>query len=181
MRRRPLLLGLLFISQLVVAPLALYACAGDEPAAPGPKPLFDAAGPETAIPETSTTTDSSTAEAGVVVGGCSQADFDAPAGANGGDLAAQPTVEVTFPTGPAPAQYTNRCAKVKAGSTITFKGSFFNHPLQPNGGDMPTPIVLQNSDPDSGSITVTFPAMGTYGYECMFHPSLMFGAIQVVP
>ena len=121
------------------------------------------------------------AETGVVVGGCSQADFDAPAGANGGDLTAQANVEITFPTGPAPAQYTNRCAKVKVGTTVTFKGSFFNHPLQPNGGDIPTSIVLQSTDPDGGSLVVAMPAKGTYGYECMFHPSLMFGAIQVVP
>ena len=46
---------------------------------------------------------------------------------------------------------------------------------------MPTPIVLTSTDPDGGSVVVTLPAKGTYGYECMFHPSLMFGAIQVVP
>jgi len=174
---RRLLLGLASISAL---PLAFYACAGDEPAAPGPKPLFDAAVPETAPADTSPV-DTGSAETGVVVGGCSQTDFDAPAGANGGDLTALTTIEITFPTGAAPAQYTNRCPKVKAGTTVTFKGSFFNHPLQPNGGDMASPIVLQNSDPDSGSIAVVMPTKGTYGYDCMFHPSLMFGAIQVVP
>jgi plastocyanin len=176
---RRVLLALASLAALPVA-FAFSACAGDDPAAPGPKPLSDAAVPETAPADTSTA-DTGETGTGVVVGGCSQADFAAPAGANGGDLTGQAAVEITFPTGAAPAQYGNRCPRVKAGTVVTFKGSFFNHPLQPNGGDTPTPIVLQNSDPDGGSLAVTMPAKGTYGYECMFHPSLMFGAIQVVP
>lgn len=174
---RRVLLGLASIAAL---PLAFYACAGDDPAAPGPKPLSDAAIPETAPADTSPA-DTGAVEAGVVVKGCAQADFDAPPSANGGDFTAQAGVEITFPTGAAPAQYTNSCAKVKAGSVVTFKGSFFNHPLEPSEGDAPSPITLQSTDPDSGSIAVTMPTKGTYGYDCMFHPSLMFGAIQVVP
>jgi plastocyanin len=166
---RRVLLGLLSLALVPVA----FACAGDDPAAPGPKPLSDAA-----VAETSAPVDTGT---GVRVGGCSQADFDAPAGANGGDLTAQATVEITFPTTSTPAQYGNRCPKVKAGTVVTWKGSFVDHPLEPNGGDTPTPIVLQNSDPDGGSLAVTMTAKGTYGYECAFHPALMFGAIQVVP
>ena len=100
---------------------------------------------------------------------------------NGGDFTVQTNVDVTFPTGSTPAQYTNRCAKVKVGSTVTFKGSFSNHPLQPTGGDVPTPILLTSTDADGGSVVVTMPVKGTYGYECMFHPSIMLGAIQVVP
>jgi plastocyanin len=137
--------------------------------------------PESAAPSDSAPADTGAAETGVTVGGCSQADFDAPASANGGDLTAQANVDITFPTDPTPAQYTSRCAKVKVGSTVTFKGSFSNHPLQPNGGDLPTPIVLTSTDPDGGSVVVTMPVKGTYGYECMFHPSMMFGAVQVVP
>ncbi len=171
--------ALLGLASVVALPLAFYACAGDDRAAPGPKPLADAAVPESVTD--SAPADTGAAETGVKVGGCSQADFDAPAGANGGDFTAQGNVDVTFPTGPAPAQYANRCAKVKVGSTVTFKGSFFSHPLEPNGGDSPTPILLTSSDPDSGSAVVTLPVKGTYGYECMFHPSIMFGAVQVVP
>lgn len=173
---RRTLLGLASIA----LPLAFYACAGDEPAAPGPKPLTDAAVPDVSAVETGVV-DAADAGGGVVVNGCAQADFDAPAGANGGDLTAAATVEITFPTGASPAQYDNRCVKVKVGSTVTFKGSFFNHPLQPGGGDKPTPIVLQNSEPDGGALAVVMPAKGTFGFECTFHPSLMFGAIQVVP
>ena len=167
--------ALLGLASVVALPFAFYACAGDDPAAPGPKPLSDASF------DTGISLDSAPAETGAVVGSCSQADFDAPAGANGGDFTVQTNVDVTFPTGSTPAQYTNRCAKVKVGSTVTFKGSFSNHPLQPSGGDVPTPIVLTSTDPDGGSVVVTLPAKGTYGYECMLHPSLMFGAIQVVP
>jgi plastocyanin len=125
-----------------------------------------------------TSVDTST---GRVVGGCSPADFLAPAGPNGGDLTAQPEVTITFPTGSSPAQYTNRCVQVKVGTKVTFTGSFFNHPLAPTDGDKPSPITLTNMDPDSGSVVFTMPAKGTFGYECMFHPSIMFGAIQVVP
>jgi plastocyanin len=173
---------LLGLVTLAAVPFALYACGSDDPAAPGPKPESDAAVSETGAGDTSTSTpDTGVVDAGVQVGKCSQASFDAPAGANGGDFTAQANVDVTFPTGVSPAQYTNRCAKVKAGSTVTFKGSFLNHPLQPSGGDAPTPIVLTNMDPDGGSLVVTMPTKGTYGYDCTFHPSLMFGAIQVVP
>jgi plastocyanin len=136
------------------------------------------------VPETvadSAPADTGAAEAGVKVGGCSQADFDAPAGANGGDFTAQANVDITFPTDPTPAQYNSRCAKVKVGSTVTFKGSFRDHPLQPNGGDSPTPIVRTTSDPDGGFVVVTFAVKGTYGYECMLHPLMMLGAVQVVP
>ncbi len=167
--------ALLGLASVMALPLAFYACAGDDPAAPGPKPLSYAAS------ETSAPPDAAPADTGAIVGGCSQADFDAPAGLFGGDFTAQPNVDVTFPTGSAPMPYTNRCAKVKVGSTVTFKGSFFHHPLQPSGGDEPTPIVLTSFDPDGGSLVVTMPVKGTYGYECMFHPSIMLGAIQVVP
>lgn len=167
--------ALLGLASVVALPLAFYACAGDDPAAPGPKPLSDAAFDAGISP------DSAPAETGATVGGCSQTDFDAPPGANGGDFTALPNVDVTFPTGSTPAPYTNRCAKVKVGSTVTFKGSFSNHPLQPSGGDVPTPILLTSADVDGGSVVVTMPVKGTYGYECMFHPSIMLGAIQVVP
>lgn len=170
---RRVLLGLVSIAAL---PFAFYACAGDEPAAPGPKPLFDAAIPETAPPEAGVV-----ADAGPLVKGCSQADFDAPANADGGDFTAQAGVEITFPTGVAPAQYTNRCVKVKVGSQITFAGSFVNHPLEAQGGDTPSPIPTQSADVDGGALSFVVSTAGTFGFQCNFHPTSMFGAIQVVP
>ena len=91
------------------------------------------------------------------------------------------TVPITFPMGGGPMQYTNRCAKVKLGSMVTFTGSFASHPLAPAGGDPGTQIPSQNADPPGGSVSFTVSTKGTFGYHCGFHPSDMFGAIQVVP
>jgi plastocyanin len=169
--RRPLAL----LAWLLLVPVALYACADDDNTPPGPKML--------PLPEASTPADTSVADTGAkVVAMCMQSDFDAPAGASGGDYTGMAGVTITFPTGSAPAQYTNRCVKVKVGAKVTFMGSFPDHPLEPNGGDMPTPIpTLTNMNPDGGSLELTMSTKGTYGYECNFHPSIMFGAIQVVP
>lgn len=165
---------------MVTIPLALYACADDDETPPGPKNLPAAeAGP---VADTSVADTSSNPDTGfLTVSKCTQADFDAPASDNGGDFTAQ-ALTVTFPTDPAPAQYKRRCAKVKAGASVTFTGAFSNHPLEPNGGTMPTPIPqLTSMDPDGGSISITFPNKGTYGYECQFHPQQMYGAVLVVP
>lgn len=109
---------------------------------------------------------------------CTQADFDKTAGAGGGDFTGFPGADISFPTTASPAQYTNRCVKVKVGSDITFAGDFSLHPLEPAGGDTPTPIVTTST-----GTTLTFKVMaaGTYGYQCEFHPGSMNGAIQVVP
>jgi plastocyanin len=75
----------------------------------------------------------------------------------------------------------NRCMKVKAGSTVTWVAnpSFNTHPLEPLGGDTPTPF--SNLDLSGKSVTVTFPQAGTFGYHCHNHPSAMQGVIEVVP
>ena len=175
---------LVALASLVLVPLAVYACANDDDSPPGPKsvmPPSEAGAVDTSTPDTSAA-DAGDTGGGKVVAMCTQADFDAPASAKGGDYTGQPGVTITFPTGSAPAQYTNRCAKVKVGATVTFTGSFADHPLEPNGGDTPTPIpMLQNTAPDGGVLSLKPAAKGTFGYECNFHPSLMFGAIQVVP
>ena len=80
---------------------------------------------------------------------------------------------------PGPAQYTNNCIKVKAGTKATFTGNFGFHPLEPNGGDSPTPIPAAKNTGTTLEITVT--TAGRFGYECSVHPGSMFGAIQVVP
>jgi plastocyanin len=115
---------------------------------------------------------------------CSDAEFDAAAGADGGDYTAvvDTAIEVTFPAAAGPAQYTKHCLKVKAGATVSFRGSFVNHPLQPSGGDVPTPIpTLTNADPEGGALVLTMSTPGTFGYECTVHPGTMFGAVKVVP
>ena len=90
-------------------------------------------------------------------------------------------LEVVFSTGANPAQYTNRCATVKAGASVTFVGSFKQHPLEPAGGDSPNPIPYTAGEEAGGKLVVSLPTAGTFGYQCEFHPTLMYGAIKVIP
>jgi plastocyanin len=90
-------------------------------------------------------------------------------------------LEVTFNTGANPKQYENRCATVKVGASVAFSGSFLQHPLEPAGGDSPSPIPYTAADPPGQRLVVTFPDPGTFGFQCEFHPTSMFGAIRVVP
>jgi plastocyanin len=75
----------------------------------------------------------------------------------------------------------NRCATVKVGASVTFTGSFRQHPLEPAGGDTPNPIPSTETDPPTGRLVVVMTSPGTFGFQCTFHPTLMFGAIRVVP
>jgi plastocyanin len=173
---------LLALASLVVVPAAIYACSSDDSSTP-PATTADSS---TGTPEASTV-DSAKADTSVVDSStalpvrCTQADFDKVAGPGGGDFTPFPGADITFPTTVAPQQYTNHCVKVKVGSTVTFAGAFSLHPLEPQGGDTPTPIPSQNTETDGGAIGVTFTAKGTFGFQCNFHPDTMFGAVQVVP
>jgi plastocyanin len=83
------------------------------------------------------------------------------------------------PADSAPVQFTPNCMKVHAGQSVIFQqADFSNHPLMPANGDTPNPIVLTSS---GTTVTFAFPNAGTYGFECEFHPSIMFGAIEVTP
>lgn len=113
---------------------------------------------------------------------CTDAQFDQAAdGTIGGDYTATTPPDVTFPTGGAPAQYEPRCLKVKKGAVVTFKGKFVYHPLEGNGGDSPTPIPTQSTDVAGNALQVTMDREGTFGFQCTYHPTTMFGAIRVVP
>lgn len=103
---------------------------------------------------------------------CSQAQLDA------NDLTNMAAVTITFPSNGAPAQYTPNCMKVSKDTVVTFTGAFGSHPLQPFGGDEPSPIPSKNS---GTTLDVTMDAAGDYGFRCVFHPGSMFGAVQVVP
>ena len=72
------------------------------------------------------------------------------------------------------AQAPERCAIVKKGQDVTFKGDFAVHPLNASGGQTPNPISTVDA---TGK--VTFTAAGTFGFQCGFHPS-MTGAIRVI-
>jgi plastocyanin len=167
------------IASFVIAPFALYACSSSTSS---PATAATDAGEDSATAEGGSTTDAGQADTSTAPTiRCTQADFDKPAGAGGGDFTSFGGVDISFPTGNTPMQYSNHCAKVKVGSSVTFAGSFANHPLGPSpGAPANTPIPSQTDDTDGGTLTFTVPNAGTFGFECQFHAS-MFGALQVVP
>ena len=182
-------------ASLVFVPVALYACSSDESttstsSTPSNKDAGN--GTDTSTPprtddgggsDTSTGADTSTAPDTSMPTPvrCTQADFDMPAGAGGGDFTTFGGVDISFPTSAVPAQYSNHCAKVKVGASITFAGKFSSHPLAVKGGDTPSPIPPTSTNPAGGTVTFPVPKAGTFGYECALHPATMFGALQVVP
>jgi plastocyanin len=83
---------------------------------------------------------------------------------------------ITFPTVASPAQYSPNCVHVLAGQSVTWNGSFSNHPLEASGGTTSSPITTTNT---GTTATFAFPNVGTYGFHCQFHPGVMFGAVEV--
>lgn len=177
--------SLLFLALTV--PFAVYACSSDDATTsptgtPDSGTAKDAASgtdsstPSDAAGPTDSSSGSDTGQDANVPVTCADSDFVA---ADGGDAG---SAVVTFPTVASPAQYTNRCVLIKAGQTVSFQGSFSDHPLQAHGGDSPSPIpALTNATPDAGALVVTFPNAGTFGFRCQFHPTIMNGAVKVVP
>lgn len=109
-------------------------------------------------------------DAGVVVNDCTVFEDDT-------DPAA--TRVIQGPPGSGPVQFTPSCMAVHAGQSVTFQqADFSNHPLMPQNGDTPNPITFTSS---GTTVTIAFPNAGTFGFVCEFHPSLMFGAIEVTP
>jgi len=76
------------------------------------------------------------------------------------------------------AQYTPHCVRIRVGKTVRFTGPFERHPVSGNG-EPGNPIPKVSTGTDSGPITFTAP--GTFGFRCEDHPSVMFGAVKVVP
>lgn len=169
-----------FVVAVVAVPVALFACANDDYTAPGPKARV---ANEAEAPRGDATAEAAADASTVVPVRCTAAEFNATASDAGGDqTGGSGGAVVSFPRSEGPVQYTNNCVKVKVGTVVTFTGSFMFHPLQPNGGDTPTPIpALTANDPDGGALAVTMSNAGTFGYQCQVHPGIMYGAIQVVP
>ncbi len=98
------------------------------------------------------------------------------------DLTAQSAVTITFSC----CSYDQPCIKVKAGTKVTWSGSFSSHPLAPFAslGTLPNPTPATTS---GGSVEATFSTPGAYGYFCTSHGSEaatgggMCGGIFVVP
>jgi plastocyanin len=120
---------------------------------------------------TTTTTDGGTdgSTTAQVVNGCKDTDFV--------DLTSSAVANITFPSGAAPQQYSTPCVTVKVGSSVNFAGAFSSHPLTPVGGDTPSPIIATSAGTNA-SFNVT--TVGTFGFECALHPTVMHGAIRVV-
>lgn len=88
---------------------------------------------------------------------------------------------IQFSLDPTTKQYAPRCMRIKAGQSVTWKGAFQFHPLQPAGGDVPSPITI-DPQPGGSSRVIAFPNAGLYGFECATHEApLEYGAIQVIP
>lgn len=184
--------ALLFLAAAVVAS-GVYACSDDDTAAtPAPGadggPDSGTSGTDGAVTDANQTSDSNIADGGVdanVPAPCSESDLDLPSNDfRGTDAGGQGIggADVSFPFNDSPAQYVNRCVKIKVGQQITFAGSFSSHPLAAYGGDTPSPIpALTNADQDGGALVVVFNAAGTFGYRCDIHRTLMTGAVKVVP
>ena len=82
--------------------------------------------------------------------------------------------------------YTPPCIRIAAGQSITFSGSFVNHPLV--GGTVTSVKTPDPSSPipstSSGSmLVVPFPSAGTFPFYCDVHALGfgMFGAVFVEP
>jgi plastocyanin len=75
-------------------------------------------------------------------------------------------------------QYSPACIKIKVGQSVTWNGAFQFHPLEAVGGDTPSPITATNS---GTTVTFAFAREGTFGFDCANHPTIMHGAVLVVP
>jgi plastocyanin len=71
--------------------------------------------------------------------------------------------------------YSPKCLKVSAGSSVTFSGDFSSHPLEPSalrGTLTGNPVTSTTAVPDGGTTkTFAFPTPGFYAYFCQFHDS----------
>lgn len=183
------------VSFVLAASAAAYACSSDDTTAT-PATTADAGSDAGGAADTGTAADSGNVtdagpvvdtgiDAGPVPIACTEAELDAPtADFRGTDAGGQGAggADISFPNDDAPAQYVNRCVKIKVGQTVTFAGAFAKHPLQAFGGDSPSPIpALTNVTPDAGVLEVTFTTAGEFGFRCNFHPNFMRGAVKVVP
>jgi plastocyanin len=108
------------------------------------------------------------------VNGCTDAALAASDHTQPGDPRA-----ITIPgPGQAPAQKVPACMTVKVGQSVTWNGGFTSHPLEPSGGDQGSPIGLTTT---GTTVSFAFSAPGTFGFHCANHPSVMLGAVRVVP
>ncbi len=92
------------------------------------------------------------------------------------DLTASSAPTITGPSDATPVQFSPNCVLINAGQSVTWNVFFTAHPLAASGGDTPSPITLTNT---GTTVTFAFPNKGTFGYHCLSHPTIMFGAVKV--
>lgn len=118
------------------------------------------------------------------VNGCTAADFEA------NDRTADAAERVILaPDVPAPAQFSPHCMRVRVGQTVTWKGDLTSHPISyklastADGGfgDAATVFVLGDADGGATQNTARADEPLTIAFTCDNHPSIMFGAVDVVP
>jgi plastocyanin len=98
------------------------------------------------------------------------------------DLLSQATVTVTFPNGD--FSYSPRCFLVRAGTEITFAGTFSSHPLvggtvDEEGNQTPDPTSPIPATGAGSTATLTLNQTGFFGFYCNFHGGAfaMHGAV----
>ena len=135
---------------------------------PSPSPTPGGGNPPAPTPTSTSTEDAATPPpTPEVVNGCS-AFTDMTAGG----------ATIDGPGNAVPAQYSPNCVHIKAGQSVTWNVDLSAHPLGASGGTTPSPIQTTAS---GTSVTVTFPGAGTFGFHCLAHPTIMFGAVFVSP
>ena len=113
-----------------------------------------------------TTTQDGGSDSGVAaVNGCEEGDYVDQS--SGGDAR---TINFGFTVSPA-------CMKIKKGQTVTFSSDFLLHTLVAFNGDSPNPV--SNASGSDTSKTVLFDSVGTFGFKCGVHAS-MLGAVRVI-
>ncbi len=83
---------------------------------------------------------------------------------------------ITFSSTATPGPYAPRCMIISGGQSVTWNGSFANHPLEQFGGDESVWIAPTNS---GSTAMFAFPVTGVYGFRSARSPSTMQGAIWV--
>lgn len=122
--------------------------------------------------------------AGTSAGGTSGASGGAGGGTPGFMSVLPCPTESAYMTGPTTVNfglidggfnYSPKCLKVSAGTSVTFSGDFSSHPLEPSalrGTLTGNPITSTSAVPDGGTTkTFAFPTPGFYAYFCQFHDS----------
>jgi plastocyanin len=119
-------------------------------------------------------------DSGLPVNGCGEADF----AASDHTAANDPRV-IQAPPGAVPQQYVPSCIRIKAGQTVTFVGDNADHPVDHAevSGGMPYPILTGTQPFGDGGMAfiITVSEPGVVRFNCDIHPTLMNGAIEIVP